>query len=194
LVVYGVNINEAFESKYGLPVVRERIGYLQLLKDIRAKKVKEIHWFSREDDFYFEGPCIIEYHDSSVKQSVVPPYDYRIPSAMSSSGVKGTLLSPVPTKFDLSPIPTVSDEILNFVGRFFPLLSLIGVYLGVQYMNWLKGDYDDRKTAKKGERRRSKAKRRHLAGGEGSRGRVYGRYGVHCEGDHPRNERDGDKI
>ena len=139
-----MDISEAFDPKYGLPIVREKLSYGELLRDIRSKKVKEIHWFSRKDDFYFEGACLVEYHDGKVKQSVVPARDLQIPSAMTANQVKGSLLSPVPTDAELNPAPAVSSDVLNVVGKAFPLIGLVAVYLAVQYMAWLKGDMTDR--------------------------------------------------
>lgn len=144
MIAKAVPIQEAFEQKYGLPIVREHIGYVQLLEDIRSKSVKEIHWFKDKDDYELEGPCLVEYENGIVKQSVVPPKDFVIPAAMTAHHVKGSILPIVPTEAELNPVTPVSEEFLNAITHIFPLISLLAVYLGVRYMNWLKGDMADR--------------------------------------------------
>lgn len=146
-----MRVDEAFEPKYNLPIVRERVSYSQLLEDIRDDRVKEIFWFSQRNDFKFEGPCLVEYIDDRIKQSVVPASDMTIPAAMMTHMVPGILLPPVPTDRELDPVSPVAEEIVNCVTKLFPIVSLIVVYYCVQYMNWLKGDMADRKKMKQKE-------------------------------------------
>lgn len=94
----------------------------------------------------------MEYKNGLVKQSVVPAQDMIIPSAMTANRVKGSVLIPVPTKTELSPVPPVSEQLLNVVAKVFPVVSLLAVYIAVQYMNWLKGDMGDRLKMKQRER------------------------------------------
>ena len=152
LVVFSLSVDEAFEPKYGLPIVREKVSYGQLLDDIRSKKVKEIHWFSKKEQFHFQGPCLVEYYNKTVKQSIIPASDLHIPAAMLSNSVKGSLLPPIPSDTELNPVLPVDEDILNIVAKIFPLISLVLVYLAVQFMNWLKGDMGDRKKMRQKDR------------------------------------------
>ena len=152
LVVFSLNVDEAFEPKYGLPIVREKVSYGELLEDIRSKKVKEIHWFSHKEQFHFQGPCLVEYYNNTVKQSIIPASDLRIPAAMLTNSVKGSLLPPIPTDTELNPVLPVDEDTLNIVAKTFPLICLVIVYIAVQFMNWLKGDMADRKKMRQKDR------------------------------------------
>lgn len=68
-----------YEGTYGLPIVRKRIGYAQVLREIRQGKIKEVSYFDSnvapsEDDKYrmknitMEGYCIVMYQDQTVAQ------------------------------------------------------------------------------------------------------------------------------
>ena len=68
-----------YEPTFGLPIVRRRISYAELLKDIRLQKVQEISYFDSnqapdESDKYrmrnltLEGYCLVIYNDTSVAQ------------------------------------------------------------------------------------------------------------------------------
>lgn len=68
-----------YESKFGLPVVREKLNYTELLKAIRQGKVRSVHWFKAEHKgtAIVDGPCLVEYIDGSLKQSNVPIEEVR---------------------------------------------------------------------------------------------------------------------
>lgn len=68
-----------YESRFGLPVVREALSYTELLKAIRQGKVKSVHWFKAEHKgtAIVDGPCLVEYIDGSLRQSNVPIEEIR---------------------------------------------------------------------------------------------------------------------
>ncbi|CAD7700936.1 unnamed protein product [Ostreobium quekettii] len=142
----------AFEHRYGLPIVREYAKYHEILRDVRTEKVKEIHWFTQEDEYEVEGPCLIEYKDGSIKQGHIPPSDLRIPFAMNAHNVKGTALRPVPAPEELDPPVPPSERMLEFVSKVLPIIGLIAVYAAVHYMAWLRGDMDDRRKIRQKEK------------------------------------------
>lgn len=113
-----IDYKEYFNGEDGVPIVKERVSYGRLLRDIREWKVRKIHWFKdEENDFYIQGPCIVEYRDGHVKHSHVPHHDLRVPTAMQYFNVEGLMLKPIPQPHLLNPPKLVSDEILDIVGK-----------------------------------------------------------------------------
>ena len=58
-----------------MPVVRERVTFTEVLRDIRTDQVAAIHWWggSRPDvSKIVSGECLIEYSDGTLKQSYLP--------------------------------------------------------------------------------------------------------------------------
>lgn len=71
-----------YEPRFGLPIVRKRLTYAQLLKEIRQGKVKEVSYFDcndapGENDKYrmknitMEGYCLVRYQDDFVAQVIL---------------------------------------------------------------------------------------------------------------------------
>ena len=68
-----------FEKQWGLAVVRQQVSYSELLRDIRESRVKAVRWFSFDDSGprYTPGNALVEYLDGRVRQTYIPPADYR---------------------------------------------------------------------------------------------------------------------
>jgi len=139
---------------FGMPVVREKLSYSELLRDIRLGLVKEVSWFTTmpAGDHTLEGPCLVIYRDGLVKQSCVPGFDVRIPYAMESQGVTASLVPPTPPSvFEPPPTPP-SEMAVNLFSKAIPIISLVAVYLAATYASFLKGDAEDRKKIRRKER------------------------------------------
>ena len=69
-----------YEPAFGLPVVRRKVEYGELLKEIRQNKVREIAYFdsnpappekaapSNQTNLELEGYCLVVYNDDTVAQ------------------------------------------------------------------------------------------------------------------------------
>ena len=67
-----------YEPKYGLPVVRRRLGYSELLRCIRQGEVDEVRFFTtHENATQMEGPCLVVLTDGTVAQGHIPDGDWR---------------------------------------------------------------------------------------------------------------------
>lgn len=59
-------------------MVRKQLSYTELLKAIRLEEVKEVRFFTTDEDAtHLEGPCLVVMNDGSVAQSFVRDGDYR---------------------------------------------------------------------------------------------------------------------
>jgi hypothetical protein len=68
-----------FERLYGVPVVRQRVNYQELLCDIRNGRVRTMHSFTHDDEgSKFVAPeTLVEYQDGTLKQTWLPDGDIR---------------------------------------------------------------------------------------------------------------------
>lgn len=67
-----------YEPRYGLPVVRRRLGYSELLRAMRAGEVAEVRFFTADaDQTAMEGPCLVVLTDGTVAQAHIPDDDWR---------------------------------------------------------------------------------------------------------------------
>ncbi|GAB4816210.1 hypothetical protein N2152v2_003256 [Parachlorella kessleri] len=127
-----------YEPRYGLPVVRRRLNYSELLRDIRLEKVSEVRFFSQHDSMYLEGPCLVVYTDGSVAQGYIPQDDYRMHYAMETNGVRGVRLEPTPTQSQLTPPRELPQGTRDFLVNVLPYLAVALVYLATQIVRWRK--------------------------------------------------------
>lgn len=68
-----------YEPRFGLPVVRRQLSYVELLKSIRQGKVKSVSWFKADHKgaAVVDGPCLVEFIDGTLYQSNVPMEEIR---------------------------------------------------------------------------------------------------------------------
>ena len=73
--------NWLFDPKWGVPIVRRKVGYGELLRDIRQGRVKEISYFDENDtdavgtknyNVGLDGYCLVIYQDGRVAQVKCP--------------------------------------------------------------------------------------------------------------------------
>ena len=73
--------NWLFDPKWGIPIVRRKVGYAELLRDIRQGRVKEISYFDENDtdvvgtknyNVGLDGYCLVIYQDGRVAQVKCP--------------------------------------------------------------------------------------------------------------------------
>jgi cell division protease FtsH len=147
-----------YEPKYGLPVVRRKLSYSQLLRAIREEQVDEISFFTHRGHLNLEGPCLISFRDGTVAQAVFPPHDARLSYAMETHGVRGRRLPAIPTTEELSPPKAMSTEVSAFLTNVLPYLAVAAVYAATSYVKWKKGDAEDREKIKKREAQEKKRK------------------------------------
>lgn len=136
-----------YSDRFGMPVVREKLSYNELLRDIRTNQVAEVSWFKdpRLRGMEPEGPCLVIYRDGRVRQSVVPAIDTRIPYAMETHSVKSTLAPmAIPTLLDTPPPPPSQTAVALF-SKALPVFALLAVYVAATYASILKGDAEDRR-------------------------------------------------
>ena len=48
-----------YDGRYGLPIVQRYLPYEELLREVRAERVREINFFSHADTFDIEGVCLV---------------------------------------------------------------------------------------------------------------------------------------
>ncbi|KAK9816556.1 hypothetical protein WJX72_001883 [[Myrmecia] bisecta] len=140
-----------FEPTFGLPVARRYLGYGDLLREIRLGNVKQLLFFAQGEELELEGPCLVVDHNNVVAQSYVPHFDYRIPYAMETHGVKASRLSAAPSQAELTPSVGVSARTTKLVTTALPLLAILVVYIATQVAHALKGDIDDRRKIRRVE-------------------------------------------
>ncbi|KAI3429278.1 hypothetical protein D9Q98_005374 [Chlorella vulgaris] len=140
-----------YESKYGLPVVRKQLSYTELLKAIRLEEVKEVRFFTTDEDAtHLEGPCLVVMNDGSVAQSFVRDGDYRMAYAMETHGVHAGVIPVTPTKAELAPSkPIFTAATGAFVVQWIPYFLVGLVYVATTYVRWKKGDMSDRQKLRK---------------------------------------------
>ena len=136
-----------YSPQFGMPVVRDKLSYSELLRDIRLGKVKEVSWFTTlpAGDHELEGPCLVIYRDDTVKQSCVPGSDMRVPYAMENHNVTASLVPPTPASVLDGPAATPNELAVNFFSKGLPVIALLLVYGAATYASYLKGDAEDRK-------------------------------------------------
>ena len=73
--------NWLFDPKWGVPIVRRKVGYAELLRNIRQGRVKEISYFDENDtdavgtknyNVGLDGYCLVIYQDGRVAQVNTP--------------------------------------------------------------------------------------------------------------------------
>jgi hypothetical protein len=133
-----------YEPKYGLPVVRAKLSYSQLLRAIREGGVDEVLFFSQRGRADLEGPCLVALRDGTTAQAVIPPHDVRIPYAMETHGVRGRRMDPTPTAAQLAPPQPMAAAAASFLTNVLPYLAVAAVYAATSYVKWKKGDAEDR--------------------------------------------------
>lgn len=147
-----------YEPKYGLPVVRRKMTYSQLLRAVREEQVNEIHFFTTRGRLHLEGPCLVSLRDGSTAQAIVPADDARLAYAMETHNVRGHRLPAVPTVAELTPPRPMAAEVSAFLTNVLPYLAVVAVYLATSYVKWKKGDAEDRVKIKKREAEEKKRK------------------------------------
>ncbi|KAL4447504.1 hypothetical protein ABPG75_004723 [Micractinium tetrahymenae] len=143
-----------YEGKFGLPLVRKRLSYSELLRSVRLGEVQEVHFFTTHDDSTtMEGPCLVVLADGSVAQGHIPDGDFRITYALETHGVEVKRLAPAPTAAQLAPPkPLLSGQAAAAFVKWSPYFLVGLVYLATSYVRWKKGDMEDRiKLRKKAE-------------------------------------------
>lgn len=122
-----------YEPRFGLPVVRKRLSYGELLREIRTENVKQLKFFETADDvIQLEGPCLVIFKDDTLAQGYVPHYDYRIPYAMENHGVAAARLpaEPAPGTFTVQKMwDKQQQKVINYV---IPVIAIGLVYFATQ--------------------------------------------------------------
>ena len=122
-----------YEPRFGLPVVRKRLSYGELLREIRTENVKQLKFFETADDvIQLEGPCIVIFKDDTLAQGYVPHYDYRIPYAMENHGVAAARLiaEPAPGTITVQKVwDKQQQKVINYV---IPVIAIGLVYFATQ--------------------------------------------------------------
>jgi hypothetical protein len=137
-----------YEPRYGLPVVRRRLGYSDLLRAIRRGEVEELLFFSQRGRPDLEGPCLVALADGTTAQASVPPHDVRIPYAMEAHGVRGRRLAPAPSAAQLAPPRALAPAVASFLTDVLPYLAVAAVYAATSIVRRRKGDAEDREKIK----------------------------------------------
>ncbi|KAK9823015.1 hypothetical protein WJX81_007049 [Elliptochloris bilobata] len=140
-----------FEPKHGLAIVRKKLKYGELLREIRQGRVRDVlffdndHLMENEEDFTpVEGPCLVLFRDGHVEQAYIPPYDVRMQCAMETHGVRADRIATPMTAKDYKlyvPVGRVTKTFLTAL----PIIALGVAYAATQFAAFLKGDLDDRK-------------------------------------------------
>ncbi|KAL3160769.1 hypothetical protein ABBQ38_009182 [Trebouxia sp. C0009 RCD-2024] len=134
-----------YEPRFGLPLVRRRLSYGDLLREIRTGNVKQLKFFETgENVIELEGPCLVVFQDDTVAQGYVPHYDYRIPYAMENHGVAAARLpaEPAPERYNVERMWNKNQQkIINYV---IPVIAIGLVYFATQLAAKWKGDKEDR--------------------------------------------------
>lgn len=122
-----------YEPRFGLPLVRRRLSYGDLLREIRTGNVKQLKFFETgENVIELEGPCLVVFQDDTVAQGYVPHYDYRIPYAMENHGVAAARLpaEPAPERYNVERMWNKNQQkIINYV---IPVIAIGLVYFATQ--------------------------------------------------------------
>ena len=122
-----------YEPRFGLPLVRRRLSYGELLREIRTENVKQLKFFETADNVIeLEGPCLVVFKDDTLAQGYVPHYDYRIPYAMENHGVAAARLpaEPAPGTFTVQKMWDKNQQkVINYV---IPVIAIGLVYLATQ--------------------------------------------------------------
>ena len=122
-----------YEPKFGLPVVRKRLSYGELLREIRIGNVKQLKFFQSYDEaIELEGPCLVVFKDDTLAQGYVPHFDYRIPYAMENHGVAAVRLpgEPAPGTFSVQKMWTENQQ--QIVLNVMPVIAIGIVYYATQ--------------------------------------------------------------
>lgn len=147
-----------YEPKYGLPVVRRKLTYSQLLRAIREETVDELLFYRQPEQGVLEGPCLIKFRDGTTAQSVVLPDDARLAYAMETHDVMGRLLPRIPSSSELYPPRQIGAEAAAFLVNVLPYLAVLGVWVATTIVKWRKGDAEDRVKIKQKEAEARKRK------------------------------------
>lgn len=153
-----------YEGRFGLPVLRRKTTYSQLLQDVRNQKIDEIFWFP--ENYGYELPdyreiyeemlplsdfAIVSYKDGTSACCIVPSDDYRLALAMETHHVVG---GRVPFMLQETEIDRGIPPPTNFYKSIITLgpWVMIGIIWGVvQLVQIAKGDYFERKQMLKNE-------------------------------------------
>ena len=149
-----------YEGKYGLPVVRRRLSYAQLLRAVRQEEVSEVLFFTSRANLTLEGPCIVVFRDGTTAQGFVPEHDFRVAYAMETHGVEGRRMEPTPTAAELAPAAALPPQLQSFLTNVVPYLAIAAVDAATSDVRWKKGDAEDREKIRKraGEEVKRKAR------------------------------------
>lgn len=128
-----------YEPRYGFPVVRKRLSYGDLLREIRIGNVKQLKFFETgEDVVELEGPCLVVFQDDTVAQGYVPHYDCRIPYAMENHGVTAARLPAEPAIVSQTVGKMWSENQQKIFNYVVPVIALGVVYYATQLAAKLK--------------------------------------------------------
>ena len=147
-----------YEHQYGLPVVRRKLSYSELLRAIREERVEEVLFFRQPEQGPLEGPCLISFRNGTTAQSIVLPDDARLSYAMEAHDVRGRLLPRIPEASELFPPKPIGAEVASFLVNVLPYLAVLGVYVATSIVKWRKGDAQDRIKIKQKEAEARKRK------------------------------------
>lgn len=124
-----------YEPKFGLPLVRRRLSYGELLREIRTENVKQLKFFETADNIIdLEGPCLVVFKDDTLAQGYVPHYDYRIAYAMENHGVVAARLpaEPAPEMLVNSAQKMWDENARKVVTNVVPVIAIGLIYFATQ--------------------------------------------------------------